>query len=117
LEKKEYFWNPISGYLTWNNFSSSITELYHKQTESINGRPYFKNEHLFGIWWGKNDAWCIGHISNKGSERCFAYVVEDVLCPHQISKNGELWCGEKMGWRDTSLRFLSVKIRYLHNQQ
>ena len=74
-------------------------------------------EHLFGIWWGKNDAWCIGHVSNKGSERCFAYVVEDVLCPHQISKNGELWCGEKMGWRDTSLRFLSVKIRYLHNQQ
>ncbi len=72
---------------------------------------------MFGIWWEGNGygTWYIGHDSNKGlSEKYIGCFVEDVLCPHQISENGELWYGKKLGWRDVG-KSLCIRAISLSN--
>ena len=79
---------------------------YQLQSEMVNGRVYFKIGDQ-GIWWDDGQGkWRVGHVSWKGSNMCYGYFINDVLCPHQITEwNGTLWHGEGIGWKDAGNSF------------
>ena len=77
---------------------------YRMQTEKENGRVHFKKgtgDHALGIWWNGSASWTIGLYSDKGTNNCIGFFINDALCPHQIKeRNGKLFHGEGIGLKD-----------------
>ena len=66
-------------------YTRNIYGNYSMQSESINGRHYFKKGE-FGIWWDGDDCWMIGSNIQKGSPIGFAYIQKDIFCLHKIAE-------------------------------
>ena len=69
---------------------------YELQSNTVNGRPYFKMGSN-GFWWDGIQFWWIGDDIDKGQSIGFAVYNKDVFCPHQLSE-WDWALSEGTGW-------------------
>ena len=67
---------------------------FTEQNRKINGRAHFLSSNSqLAIWYTSRNLWCIGQVSDLGTDTCSLHSTNSATCPQFVGSQWNYWTG------------------------